>query len=115
MVSVAKTTSNDILKEMAGTLKEILGTQSDAITDSQSAQLPESTQIFLEQEVEKIKQSMIQTWSAKLQKRALKYLQMVRNEITAKTYETWKDNPPVIVPRKLQMSKINSEPLAQTK
>ena len=39
---------------------------------------------------------------------------MVRNENTAKTYETWRNNSPVIVPRKLQMGKINGEPLAQT-
>ena len=68
VVSAAKTASTDILKEMAGTLKEILSTRSDAITNSQLAQLPESTQLFLEQEVEKIKQYMIQTWSAKLKK-----------------------------------------------
>ena len=39
---------------------------------------------------------------------------MVRNENTAKTYETWRNNSPVIVPSRLQMSKINGEPLAQT-
>ena len=35
-------------------------------------------------------------------------------KIPQKTYETWKNNSPVIVPGKLQTSKINSEPLAQT-
>ena len=99
---------------LAGTLKEILSKNSDDITNSQSAQLPESTQILIEQEVEKIKQSMSQTWSAKLQKRAAEYWQMVRNENTAKPYETWRNNSPVIVSRKLQMSKINGEPQAQT-
>ena len=114
VVSAANTASTDILEEMAGSLKEILSKNSDAITNSQSAQLPKSTQILIEQEVEKIKQSMNQTWSAKLQKRVAEYWQMVRNENTAKAYETWKNNSPVIVPRKLQMSKINGEPLAQT-
>ena len=50
VVSAANTASTDILKEMAGTLKEILSKNSDAITNSQSAQLPESTQILIEQE-----------------------------------------------------------------
>ena len=39
---------------------------------------------------------------------------MVWNENTAKTYDTWKNNSPVIIPRKLQMNKINGEPLSQT-
>ena len=57
---------------------------------------------------------MIQTWNIKLQKRAAEYWQMVRNENTAKTYDTWKNNSPVIIPRKLQMKQINGEPLTQT-
>ena len=39
---------------------------------------------------------------------------MMRNENTVNTSVTWKNNSHVIVPRKLQMSKINGEPLTQT-
>ena len=56
---------------------------------------------------------MVQTWNTKLQKRAAEYWQMIRNENTAKTYEIWQTNSPVIVPRKFQIKPIRGEPLSQ--
>ena len=114
VVSDTTDTSAEILKEMAGTLKEILKTKESAPV-SQQADFQGPTQILIEQEIEKIKQSMIQTWNSKLQRRAAEFWQMVRNENTAKIYETWKNSSPVIIPRKLQMNPIREEPLAQTK
>lgn len=111
MLSATTRTYLNILKEISGTLKEILNAKSDAIINSQQAEI---TQLLIEQEADKIKQSMIQTWNIKLQKRAAEYWQMVRNENTAKTYDTWKNNSPVIIPRKLQMKQINGELLTQT-
>ena len=58
---------------------------------------------------------MVQTWNTKLQKRAAEYWQMIRNENTAKTYEIWQTNSPVIVPRKFQIKPIRGEPLSQIK
>ena len=40
---------------------------------------------------------------------------MIRNENTAKIYETWKNNSPPSIPRKMQMQPIRGEPEAQTK
>ena len=107
-------TSAEILKEMAGTLKHILKAKETATT-SQPVELQQTTQILIEQEVEKVKQTMIQTWNQKLQKRAAEFWQMIRNENTAKIYETWKNNSPPIIPRKMQMQPIKGEPEAQTK
>ena len=61
VVSAANSTFSDILKEISGTLKEVLNAKSDAITNIQQAEIPESTQLLIEQEADKIKQSMIQT------------------------------------------------------
>ena len=98
----------------AANTQEILNAKSDAITNSQQAEIPASTQLLIEQEADKIKPSMIQTLNTKLQKRAAEYWQMVRNKNTAKSHDTWKNNSPVIIPRKLQMKKRNGEPLTQT-
>ena len=40
---------------------------------------------------------------------------MLRNENTAKVYETWINNSPPIIPRKMQMKPIKGEPESQTK
>ena len=107
-------TSAEILKEMAGTLKDILKAKETTPT-SQPVELQQTTQILIKQEVEKVKQTMIQTWNQKLQKRAAEFWQMIRNENTAKIYETWKNNSPPIIPRKMQKQPIKGEPEAQTK
>ena len=39
---------------------------------------------------------------------------MLRNSNTAKTYETWMNNFPVIIPKKVQLKEITGEPLNQT-
>ena len=114
IVSETSNTSNEILKEMASTLKEILRAK-ETTTNSQPVVIQESTQILIEHEAEKLKQTMIQTWNTKLRKRAAEFWQMIRNENTAKVYETWKNNSPSIIPRKFQMKEINEEPLTQTK
>ena len=98
---------------MAHTLKDILKAK-ETVTSSQPIEIQETTQIFVQQEAEKVKQTMIQTWNTKLRKRAAEFWQMVRNENTTKTYENWKSNSPIIIPRKYQMQKINEEPIAQT-
>lgn len=113
VVSDTSDTSAKILQEMAGTLKEILKSK-DTSPMIQPGDVHQSTQILIEQEIEKAKQSMIQTWNQKLQKRAAEFWQMIRNENTAKSYETWKNSAPIIIPRKLQMKQINGEPLSQT-
>ena len=66
-------TTSEILKEMAGTLKEILNAKTSQ-TNNQPSEIPESTQVLLEQEAEKIKQSMIQTWDTKLKKKSSRVL-----------------------------------------
>ena len=113
VVSAAGESSNEILKEMAHTLKDILKAK-ETVTRSQPIEIQETTQIFVQQEAEKVKQTMIQTWNTKLRKRAAEIWQTVRNENTAKTYEIWKNNSPIIIPRKFQMQKINEELIAQT-
>ena len=40
---------------------------------------------------------------------------MLRNENTAKVCETWINNSPPIIPRKMQMKPIKGEPKSQTK
>ena len=68
IVTVTTDTTSEILKEMAGTLKEILNAKTSQ-TNNQPSEIPESTQVLIEQEAEKIKQSMIQTWDTKLKKK----------------------------------------------
>ena len=91
VVSAAGESSNEILKEMAHTLKDILKAK-ETVTSSQPIEIQENTQIFVQQEAEKVKQTIIQTRNTKLRKRAAEFWQMVRNENTAKTYENWKNN-----------------------
>ena len=60
----------------------------------------ESTQILLEQESHKIKQTIIDKWNTTLTKRRTEFWQMLRNENILKTYEAWKNSAPMVVPRK---------------
>ena len=62
----------------------------------------------------KIKQDIINTWNMKLKNRRENFWQMLRNSNTAKTYETWMNNSPVIIPKKVQLKEITGEPLNQT-
>ena len=62
----------------------------------------------------KIKQDIINTWNMKLKNRRENFWQMLRNSNTAKTYETWMNNCPVIIPKKVQLKEITGEPLNQT-
>lgn len=62
----------------------------------------------------RIKADVINTWNLKLKKRRENFWQMLRNNNTGKTYETWMSNSPIIIPKKLQMKHIEGEPLNQT-
>ena len=110
VVTATRDASAEILKEMAGAFKEILNAKTST-TNTQSSEMQESTQILVEKETENLKQSMIQIWNAKLQKRVSEFCQMIRNENTVKVYKTWKNNSPAIIPRKLEMKSIKGEQL----
>ena len=105
--------SNNAMKEMVDTMKTFQK-QNESITNSQPQSLQaESTQIFLEQESRKIKQSIIEKWNQNLTKRRTEFWQQIRNDNTSKVYETWKESAPMVLPRKFQMKAIEGEPLAQ--
>ena len=54
VASEANDATAEILKEMSATLKNILKAKTDTITNTQPAELPESTQILIEQEAKKL-------------------------------------------------------------
>lgn len=57
---------------------------------------------------------MIEKWNQNLTKRRTEFWQQIQNDNTSKIYEAWKNNAPMIIPRKLQMQVIEGEPLTQT-
>ena len=117
VIEVLKDTNNksvNAIKELADTMKEFTNENRTASQIPSQALQEESTQILLEQESQKIKQSIIDKWNTKLTKRRIEYWQMVRNKNTAETYETWKNAAPMVIPRKFQMKPIEGEPLSQT-
>ena len=59
-------------------------------------------------------QSMIDVWNKNLTKRKNACWQIVRNDNTSKIYDGWKNNAPLIIPRKFQMKEIAGESLIQT-
>ena len=88
---------------MSDTMKTFLK-QYESTTNNQPQSLQvESTQILLEQENQKKKQSMIGKWNQNLTKRKTEIWQQTRNDNTSKIYESWKNNAPMIIPRKLQV------------
>ena len=117
IIEVMKDTSNKsvaAIKELKDTMKD-LTKENQAPSHFQSQALQEeSTQILLEQESQKIKQSIIDKWNTNLTKRRTEYWQMLRNKNTSETYNTWKNTVPMILPRKFQMKTIEGEPITQT-
>ncbi|MEW8547357.1 MAG: hypothetical protein AB2693_27935, partial [Candidatus Thiodiazotropha sp.] len=114
LLDEANKQSTNAMKDMTDTMKNFLK-QNETTTNTQLPSFQEeSTQIFLEQESRKLKQSIIETWNRNLTKRRTEFWQQIRNDNTCKLYETWKNNAPMIIPRKLQMKFIEGEPLTQT-
>ena len=117
IIEVMKDASNksvNAIKELTDTMKS-LNTEDRSLSHIPSQALQEeSTQILLEQESQKIKQSIIDKWNTNLTKRRTEYWQMMRNKNTSETYDTWKKSAPMVIPRKFQMKAIEGEPLTQT-
>ena len=77
--------------------------------------ITDDSEIMLQPDpVAKTKNAMINIWNLKLKKRRENFWQMIRNNNTAKIYEEWMVNSPIIIPKKLQIKEISGEPLEQT-
>ena len=110
----ASSKSVNAIKELTDTMKT-LNTEDRTLSHIPSQALQEeSTQILLEKESQKIKQSIIDKWNTNLTKRRTEYWQMLRNKNTSETYDTWKKSVPMVIPCKFQMKAIEGEPLTQT-
>ena len=87
-------------------LKEI----ADMDKQATSTSTQESAQILIEQEAEKVKASILDSWNSKLISRSKHFWQKVRNAKLSKVYESWRNTTPIIIPKKLQMIEIKDEP-----
>lgn len=105
---VKEQSNNDDSDTMTQTLEAVK--ELVVATRTQQPLLQESNDITLEQEALKIKDSIKIIWNQKLTKRKQEYWQKCRNENLSKTYETWRNRTPIILPQKLQLREINGEP-----
>ena len=88
----ASSKSVNAIKELTDTMKALNKEDRTLSHIPLQALQEESTQILLEQESQKIRQSIIDKWNTNLTKRRTEYLQMLRNKNTSETYDTWKKN-----------------------
>ena len=113
IIDVLKDTNKDstsAIKEMTDTMKTVLK-QNERTTNNQPQSLQVgSTQILLEQESQKIKQSEIEKWNQNLTKRSTEFWQQIRNKIRLKSMRHGK----IMHHLKLQMQVIEGETLIQT-
>ena len=98
------------LQEQFQNLEKVLKEVSVIDKETSTASTQESAQILIEQEAEKVKAAILETWNNKLISRSKHFWQKVRNEHIAKVYENWRNTTPIVIPRKLQIKEIIEEP-----
>lgn len=94
------------------TLADLISNVKDVLENinSQASRSQESDNTYLENEAIKLKQSIIQLWNRNLNTRKRHFWQKLRNENLAAIYEQWRNNTPIVLPRKLQIKPIPNEP-----
>ena len=98
------------LQEQFQSIEKVLKEIADTDKQSPSTSTQESAQILIENEAEKVKASILDSWNSKLISRSKHFWQKVRNANLSKVYESWRNTMPIILPKKLQMIEIKDEP-----
>ena len=98
------------LQEQFQSIEKVLKEIADMDKQAPSTSTQESAQILIEQDVEKVKASILDSWNSKFISRSKHFWQNVRNANLSKVYESWRNTTPVIIPKKLQIIEIKDEP-----
>ena len=98
------------LQEQFQNLEKVLKEVSVIDKDISTTSTQESAQFLIEQEAEKVKAAILETWNNKLISRSKHFWQKGRIENLAKVYESWRNTTPIVIPRKLKITEIREEP-----